>query len=218
MRRLIALLACSAVAALPAAPAFADADPASNVLLTQDVYFPYAPNQPNKPLQTALTDVLAQSKKQGYQLRVAIIAVRSDLGAVPQYFDDPQKYADLLTKEISFGKVKPPVLVVLPGGFGGNNLGDAAGDALSDLSVEGKTGDELAVAAIKASVALAKANGKSVTAPKDFEKLAQARSADDGGGGVSPILIFGGPVLLVAAAALIAASRNKDEDDDEEEA
>jgi len=54
MRR-AALVALAVLALLPAAAA-ADGDPASDVLLAQDVYYPYAPKV-SKPMSTALIAV-----------------------------------------------------------------------------------------------------------------------------------------------------------------
>lgn len=216
-RRLAALLVAlllftSGAAALPAA-ARADGDPASDILISQDVFYPYAPNTVAKELQTALDRQLVAAKQAGFPMKVALIAAVSDLGSVPQLFTDPQKYADLLTTEISFN-TKPRVLVVLPAGLGGNNLGDDAGPALTDVTIEADVGaDALARAAMQAVGALTKANGTPVPVPA--VALEQGRAGDgpgDGGDGVSPLLVFGLPVALVALLAGLAAARDRRRD------
>jgi hypothetical protein len=203
----VALLAC-------APSAHANADPASDTLLYADAHYPYQPNLVSRPLQKALDGLLKEAKRKGYAIKVAVIAARTDLGGVPQLFTDPQKYADLLTRELSFNS-KPRVLVVLPAGIGGNNLGDRAGGALENITVpSGGKADDLVRTAMKAVGALAQANGTPVTVPK-------VASGEKRGGGTSPLLTFGLPVLLVLLAAGVAAARGRrrgDDDDDDDDA
>jgi hypothetical protein len=219
MRRLVVLVLALALLTATAAGrpdrALADGDPASDILISQDVFYPYAPNTVDKSLQSALNGQLAAAKRAGFPLKIALIASTADLGSVPQLFTDPQKYADLLTTEISFN-TKPRVLVVLPAGLGGNNLGDAAGPALAPVTIEAEAGpDGLARAAMQAIGALTKANGSAVPVPA--VALEQGRvsdgSAGSDGGGISPLIVFGLPVLLVAVLAGIAAGRDRRRDD-----
>lgn len=170
-----------------------------------------------KDLKVALDDMLKASQAKGFEIKVALIAARVDLGAVPQLFEQPQKYADLLTAEISFN-TKPRVLVVLPAGLGGNNLGDQAGTALSGIDVDAGAGaDGLARAAMLAIGRLTAANGTPVPVPAVARESGRA-SGERGGGGASPLLVFGLPVLLVLLGAGAVAVHNRgreDEDDDE---
>lgn len=208
MRRAAAVITLLAALLAPATGARANGDPASDTLLYADAHYPYKPNLVSKPLQKALDGMLRQAKGRGYPLKVAIIAAPADLGAVPQLFNDPQKYADLLTREISYN-AKPRVLVVLPAGLGGNNLGDAAGPALRDvLPPDGADGDALTRTAMQAVAALTKANGTPVAVPR-----VEAAPKRDEGGGVSPVLTFGLPVLLVGLAALGAMVRGRSRED-----
>lgn len=218
LRRLACLLLvfASCAAALPGA-ARADGDPASDVLLSQSAFYPYAPNTVPTDLQKALNAQLKKAKAKGYDLKVALISAQNDLGSVPQLSTDPQKYADLLTSEIAFSS-KPRVLVVMPSGLGGNNLGDSAGDALSPVQVEADAGAAgLARAALRAVGALTRANGTPVPVPA----LAAATGPSGGSGstgGPSPVLVFGLPVLLVVLVAGVAIARDRrreDEDDGE---
>lgn len=218
MRARLAALLLSAVTALPAlAPplAHADGDPASDVLIGGDSFYPYPPNGPAKDLRTALDRMLKQAKAKGFHLKVAMIAATTDMGAVPQLFTDPQKYADLLTQELSFN-TKPRVLVVLPAGLGGNNLGDRAGPALSGIAPEpGAGGDGLARAAMLAVGRLTAANGTPVPVPAVARGTGRAGGKRDSS--TSPLIIFGVPVLLVALAAGIAAARGRRAEDAEDE-
>jgi hypothetical protein len=212
MRRTTAIAVALATLALPAT-AQADGDPASDILLSQDVFYPYAPNAVSPPLQKALNGMVAAAKKKGFPVKVALIAAASDLGSVPQLLSDPQRYADLLTQEIAFNS-KPRVLVVLPSGIGGNNLGDNAGPALSNVNVPDDANtdaDALARTAMTALGKLSTADGKPVPVP---HVAVSSKKSSSGG---SPLLIFGVPVLLVVLAAAAMALRNRSEDDDSED-
>jgi hypothetical protein len=201
------LLVAALLAACPAG-AYADADPASDTLLYANAHYPYQPNLVAKPLQKALDGMLKQTKAKGYDIKVAIIAAPTDLGGVPQMFSQPQQYADLLTRELAFN-TKPKVLVVLPSGIGGNNLGDRAGEALAHITVPSDPkADDLARTAMAAVGALAKANGTPVAVPQ--VKAGGKR----GGGGTSPLITFGLPVLLVLGAVGVATVRGRGDDDE----
>jgi hypothetical protein len=208
VRRAASILIVAATLALPAS-VFADADPASDVLLSQNVFLPYPPNVPAKPLQTALTEVVARAKRAGYEIKVALIAAPTDLGAVPDLFSDPQKYADLLTQEISFNE-KPRVLVVLPGGLGGNNLGDNAATALGSAQVPANAGaDDLARTAITAVGKLASADGHPVAVPAVPKSSGGTGGAGGGTSGPPALVLFGVPVALIALGAGLAAWRGR---------
>lgn len=220
--RLLAILCCAALALLPAAAARADGDPPSDILLGQDAYYPYAPNSVAKQLQSALDGMLKQAKARHFELKVALVASTVDLGAVPQLFTDPQKYANLLTSEIAFN-TKPRVLVVLPSGLGGNNLGDRAGTALQGIVPEEAAGaDGLARAAMLAVGRLTAANGTPVPVPAVARGTGKAAGAagrsSRGGRGTSPLLVIGVPMLLVLIAIGVAQRRGRREDDEAVEA
>jgi hypothetical protein len=108
---LIALLV--AAAAGLATGARADADPASDMLYTGDVFLPYARVSPAAAddLRTAVRD----ARSDGKPIKVAVIATKRDLGGVPTLFGDPRYYARFLGAELQFlysGKL----LVVMPQG------------------------------------------------------------------------------------------------------
>jgi hypothetical protein len=202
MRRAVATGLMLASLALPAV-AQADGDPASDVLLLQDSYLPYAPKVP-KPVADALNATLKKARASGYALKVAIIATKNDLGAVPQYFGRPQPYATFLEREIAFNQPKA-LLTVMPSGYGTAVAGPKAKSALAGLKPPADPGgDALGRAAIEATVRLAKAAGHPVPAPK----LSKA-SSSGGGGGTSPAIVFGVPVLLLALGGALAAIRSR---------
>lgn len=208
MRRASVLAIAVLLAALAGAPAaLADGDPASDVLLLQDAYLPYAPTVP-KPVADALNRTLAATRKRGFRLKVAIIATRNDLGSVPQFFGRPEPYAGFLESEIAFNKPKP-LLVVMQSGYGAAVIpGNGAASLESLPPPKAATGDALGRAAIDATVRLAKATGHPVAQPK----LPASSAAGGGGGGTSPAIVFGVPVALLALGGVLAALRGRQGD------
>lgn len=204
--RLLPVLAVAAALAVLPAPALADGDPASDYLLTEDVYLPLSPGI-STDLGRTITDLLKSTRKAGFPLRVAIIAAPRDLGAVPQYFGRPQSYAPFLESEIAFN-TKKPLLVVMPGGYGVAAMPNGAENGLTGLAPpKSAQGDDIGRATITAIVKLSKAAGHPVPAPK----LPKASSG--GGGGTSPALVFGVPVALLALGGALAALRRRQDAD-----
>jgi hypothetical protein len=216
MRR-AALLALTALALLAGA-ALADGDPASDVLLAQDVYYPYAPKA-SPQLTKALNALLVRVRKAGYPMKVALIQTPSDLGAYPNLFGDTQNYANLLAKEIAFNS-HPHLLIVMPTGFGGNNLGDSVDSALSGIKVDDAAkSDGLVQAALVAVARVASANGHQTPVPPEA-KLALTASKASSSRSTPSVLVYGGPVLvaLIAIGALIwVGRRNEREEEDEQQ-
>lgn len=201
MRRALALAMTLALLALPAT-ALADGDPASDVLLVQEVYEPYQPKVP-KPVVDALNATLKKARAAGFPLKVAIIATKDDLGSVPQFFGRPQPYAQFLEREIAFNQ-KVPLLTVMPAGYGSAEVPPGAAAALKSVKPPAAPagGDALGRAAIDATVAMAKGAGHPVPAPSVAKT-----SGSGGGGGTSPAIVFGIPVALLALGGVLAAIR-----------
>jgi hypothetical protein len=115
--RLGAVVLVVALAALTGAQvARADGDPASDVLYTDRVFFPYSVGTSKSARETLLSTVAA-SERAGYPIRVALIAGTADLGAVTVLWTKPRKYAAFLSLELSF-VYTGPLLIVMPSGFG----------------------------------------------------------------------------------------------------
>jgi hypothetical protein len=175
------------VLAVPAA-ARADGDPASDFLLTQPLFQPYTQKQPKADVDRLLA-VQNEAKKQGFEIRVALIAGRGDLGVVPSLFNRPQAYAQFLWQEVRF-VYHGPLLVVMPGGYGYWEQGGkiaAEKAALARLPPPRGTAD-LARAAAPAVQAVAAVNGVHVTVPK-FAGPSNTRDR----------------ILIAVGAALVAA-------------
>ena len=205
--RAVALVVAAALV-LPAV-ARADGDPASDVLLRQDSYLPYSPVVAPK-LKTALEKVVKAARDAGYPMKVALISSEADLGAYPQLFNQPQKYADLLKGELAtlnpHGDALKEIhlLVVMPGGYGGSGLGDGVDQALGPVTIATDKGsDGLAQAALAAVARLATQNGHRVAVPPEATGKLGKPSKASGGGGTSPLL-FIAPALLLFAGLFVA--------------
>lgn len=208
---LSATLAAAVLAIAPAA-GWADADPPSDVLLSQDVYLPYQPAV-SKPLGAALRATVARAKQANYPLKVAIVASEADLGAIPNLFNRPAAYAPFLARELPPSNA--PTLVVMPAGLAAARTTQPAVVAIRSVRVDkDKKSDGLVRAAIQAIPKMATASGH----PIPQTKLPREGAAKSGGGGTSPLIVFGAPVVLVALAALLVGLRRRGLDDEDEPA
>jgi hypothetical protein len=203
LRRLA--LAAAALALIVAPAALADGDPASDVLPSQDAFYPYSP-QASRPLVQALNGLLAQVRRSGYPMKVAMIASQADLGSYPTMFNQPQRYADLLASELPVnphGSVRDALhlLVVMPGGFGGTGLGDRVDEALAPVGIDVKAGtDGLVRAALESVARIATVNGHRTAVPDEA-------SGGGGGGGNTGLLIAVGALVVLLAGALVVVRR-----------
>jgi len=157
MRR--AVLLAVVLAAAGAAPqlARADGDPASDYLLVRKVFLSYELATLSNQEQ-ALTKAVATANKNGYAIRVAVIASSYDLGSVTVLWRKPQTYARFLGAELGF-VYKQRLLVVMPNGFGFNwpkHSPKPAYALLAKLKVK-RGGAGLLASATSAVEALAKA-------------------------------------------------------------
>jgi nucleotide-binding universal stress UspA family protein len=111
-----ALLIAAALTLLAAPAASANGDPASDTLLTSQVFV-----GPEVPLSQSdldsLTKTVASANKQGYPIRVALIPFTSDLGTAVSLWRRPQDYARFLGSELAFVYTKR-LLIAMPSGFG----------------------------------------------------------------------------------------------------
>jgi hypothetical protein len=190
-------------ALLHVAPALADGDPASDVLLYEPAYLPL--ERPSPPVSSDLLRVLAESRRAGAPLKVAIIRERRDLGLDPKYYGRPQAYADFLAGELqAFGQLarrpalgRDPLLVIMPRGFGVHGLPPSARRALAGIAVPSDgSADHLTEAAGLAVQALAAQRGHPI-----------ARRFPRAGAGSEHTVVIVAVIGLVAAicAALAVA-------------
>ena len=161
MPRLAGLLVSGARVLAPAPAALADGDPASDVLLGENVFYPYSPSV-SATVQKSLNALTAAAKRSGFPVKVALIGSPVDLGVIPDLFGKPQKYAEFLDQEISF-RTKQPLLVVMPAGYGVQGMSPKATSVVASLAKPPAGKDGLATAAAVAVTKLAAASGHPVS-------------------------------------------------------
>ena len=189
------IVALLAVLAVSPAKSLADGDPASDVLLGENVFYPYTPPV-SMAVQNALSAETAAAKQDHFPIKVALIASPIDLGVIPSLFGKPQKYADFLDQEISF-QGKQPLLVVMATGYGVQGVSAAAKGAAASLpKPAGATSDDLAKAAGTAVLTLARASGH------PLKSIPSVSGSGTGGGSTIPVLLI---VLIVAAVGTAGA-------------
>jgi hypothetical protein len=197
------LLASLLVAALagPVTIAIADVDPASDVLLLQNVYVPYQPKVCSQ-LKGQLTSLTGKTKTAGYPLKVAIIGSKQDLGGAPQFFGNPQGYASFLGRELGVfgGDVgrnlsKTPLLVVMPKGFGTYQIDAKATAAARSVPVSPKADpNALARATITAIPKVSTAAGHPVDAVKPASSCSKKGTS---------FLVFVAPIAVLLLGGLL---------------
>jgi len=157
MRRALLIAAVAALLAVPAAQA--NGDPASDVLITQQVFIPF-----EAPISTSAKDELiktvAAANERGYKIRVAVIAFTGDLGTAVSLWRHPQSYSKFLGSELAF-VYSNRLLISMPSGFGfyRGRKPVAKEQAVLVKIPPGKTPTELTESTTKAVRALAAADG-----------------------------------------------------------
>jgi hypothetical protein len=202
---LMLLVAIAGVGLTPV-PARADGDPASDVLLGQDVFLPYSAISASA--QRRLYAVTDAARQAGYPVRIALIGARTDLGVVPSLFGKPGTYARFLSTEVA-GVVNGPVLVVMPGGFGLAVQGKPLSvSALRGVAIAPGT-DGLAAAGVAATGLLAAAAGHPLPATASPSTVSPGASPETIGHARTAILALAALASAAIAAALLARSRRR---------
>jgi hypothetical protein len=191
--------------------AWADGDPASDVLAAQTVFLAQDGAIPTAQ-QSQLLQLARSATRAGYPVRVAVIASRADLGSVTALWRQPARYARFLGQELS-QLFRGTLLVVMPNGFGVYRLGAPTGSGGSESSAALRglkigtrpprgtrpphTPGALGVAAIAAVQRLAAAAGHPLAAPRGgAPRSAAARSGVDV---VAWLALAAGAILIAAA-------------------
>ena len=192
MRRLALVLLALAALAVPGA-ARANGDPASDVLITSQVFLPFeAPI--SKSAANDLNETVASANSKGYKIRVAVIAFTGDLGTAVSLWRRPQDYAKFLWSELAF-VYSNRLLVAMPSGFG---FYDGKRPVVKERGVlakvpPGSTPTPLAESAAQAVRALASADGIAVPKPSGGSSATRDR------------IIIGAAVLAVLLIVLFPA-------------
>jgi protein SCO1 len=182
----------------------ADGDPASDYLLTQQVFFTSQTTSVSPP-ERELLALARAAQHAGFPIRVAIISNEYDLGSITALWRKPRVYARFLGIELSDTR-NQRLLVAMPNGFGFDWPGhsdDAATYRLLAGVPIGSGAGGLAIAAQTAVRRLARAAGVRLKPVAD-----QASHASDGGSiGVWALLVA--IVAAIVAAIAVRARRRR---------
>jgi hypothetical protein len=183
----------------------ADGDPASDVLLGTNVFYPFDPPV-SAAVQRTLNATTAAAQKAHARVKVALIAAPTDLGVIPSLFGKPQEYADFLYHEITFlGPQR--LLVVMYDGYGTQGLTAAAQKAVASLpKPAGRTSTALAQAAAVAVARIAAAEGHPIHGARG---VLSAASDTGSGGSATPILIGLAAAAIAVAVGILALRRRQ---------
>jgi hypothetical protein len=163
----LALLLAAVLAAAVAGSARANGDPASDVLPFSTVYFSLK-NPQSSASGRDLLNITKVAAKKNHPIRVAVIAMPSDLGLIQSLWMKPQPYAEFLGKELfQFARYKGTTLIAMPNGYGVYGPLAAKGrPALARLPKPGTSDlDKLGKNAATATRRVAAANGDVLPPP-----------------------------------------------------
>jgi hypothetical protein len=96
--------------------AWADGDPASDVLASKRAFWPYNLKVPQES-RDRLNETIAAVTANGLPVRVAMVSSEFDLGSVGVLFGHPQDYSQFLAQGLSNFN-RDWVIVVMPSGYG----------------------------------------------------------------------------------------------------
>jgi hypothetical protein len=199
-RRPIVLLALAAcLAGVAASPARADGDPASDYLIGVDAFVPPDAGIPASSAEQ-LTLLLAQARKRGLPVKVALIASPYDLGSVAILWRHPQPYARFLGQELTYF-YKHRLLIVMPNGYGLYDHGRPIAREQATLDRLASPGrDDLATAAVQAVGRLARLQHVELTVPE----ISSGAESDNH---KRMLLMAGAAILAAAGAGLVMLHR-----------
>ena len=184
----------------------ADGDPASDYLVSNQVFLTSASGVVS-PAQRELLSVVRDANRAGFSIRVAIVSSEYDLGSITALWRRPDLYARFLGQELE-SVYRQRLLVVMPNGFGFNWPGHSAASAYAQLAATqtGGSPDRLAGAAQVAVRRLAKASGVKVGPVSSG-----AGRGRSGGSNTAGILggAIGAIVVLGALGAIVRRARRR---------
>jgi cytochrome oxidase Cu insertion factor (SCO1/SenC/PrrC family)/thiol-disulfide isomerase/thioredoxin len=174
--RVLCLLAVIVAASSVASLARADGDPGSDVLVFQNLFVGSDAGLSVRQ-QAQFGGLLQNAAGAGFPIRVAIIASRSDLGAVTALWGAPRSYARFLGIELSLAYTQR-LLVVMPNGFGFNWPGHSSAAAYALLArIPIRSGGSGLLAAAQSAVrGLAASSGVSLDASRTTAAAANQAS------------------------------------------
>jgi cytochrome oxidase Cu insertion factor (SCO1/SenC/PrrC family) len=200
VRRCAAATLVAAVAAVGvfASTARADGDPASDYLLSQQVFFSSLPSSGSSS-ERQLAATVSAANRAGFAIRVAVISSSYDLGSIAALWREPSLYARFLGVELS-AVYKGRLLVVMPNGFGFNWPGHptAPADRVLARVPAGSAGTALMSSAADAVRTLAGTSGVVLSAASASANRPASGSRSPGRSGAWIV----GAVLVVVLALL----------------
>ena len=156
----LALLLAAVLAAVVIGSARANGDPASDVLPFSTVYFSIK-NPQSAASGRDLVKITQITATQKHPIRVAVIAMPSDLGLIQSMWRRPQMYAHFLGAELfQFARYKGTTLIAMPNGYG--VYGPLAGKGRPALARLPKPGDTPASYAPSAGATLKRAGRRAM--------------------------------------------------------
>jgi hypothetical protein len=207
---------------VPSAPARANGDPPSDVLLGGDLYQPYYP-QLSGDVAQRLQSVSDQLRSAHYPIKIAIISSPPDLGTVYSMIGRPGRYARFLSQELlsprTYGQhqsrvkgVRVPVLVVMSDGIGIAQRGKSLRGVGKVEAPSLPGSDGLAEKAVVAAQRLAARAGHPIkgVGPLPPRHAAPAKKPDSSGSSWVPValvILLGVAVGAGAAMGLARVSR-----------
>ena len=174
IRRARLLLASALIALVPSGEALAHGDPTTHYLESGSLYPSFAA-RPSQARELALMGLLQAAAERGYPVKVSLIGSIDDLVDAPEMFESPQRYAESVGSALGGRKLRAPVLVVSPNGFGVSGM-QRRGKALRPVSraeahafahgidVPRAEGDAMAAAASRVLRRLARSAGRPLPA------------------------------------------------------
>lgn len=185
--------------------ALADGDPASDWLLTKQTFVPDDNGVP-PAYATQLANTVAAAKARGYQIRVAVLGTRYDMGSVYSLWRKPTEYSRFLGKELYF-LYKGRLLVVFPNGLatsvGGKPATASQQAVVARIAPPGTSGAALASAATRAVVRLAADHGVVVATPPLTGSTKNASTNRD------RVTIAAVALLVLAGVGVLAVVRRR---------
>ena len=194
----VSVLALALLFGASARIARADGDPASDYLVSNQVFLT-SESGTASPAQRQLLAVVRAANRAGFPIRVAVISTAYDLGSITALWRKSSLYARFLGQELQ-SSYRQRLLVVMPNGFGFNWPGHPAAAAyrqLADVPLSAP-GGQLAIAAQAAVRRLAGAAGVALAStPPTSAAGKRSPSGSD-----SAVILGAGGGALVGLAAI----------------
>ncbi len=185
----------------------ADGDPASDYLLTNQVFLS-AQTTSMSSAQRQLVNLVAEANRKGLALRVALVPTEYDMGSITELWRQPRLYARFLGLELG-STYRGRLLVVMPDGIGVEWSDHAAGPMYGALAaVRVAPGDQTLATAGEAAVErLASTAGLRLAVPTGSSRLAGTRHAGARAGDRTVLILLAVLACGVAGGAWMLSRR-----------